>query len=283
MSFACLSDNCIRMLFKGGKALFLMKCNYREPDLVNNGNCRGKLILKLSVLKKSPEKLGLLVQKGDFIIEYGPSTLKMLCDYSSRLSKIREHFFNLCIERGDYNHLTGSKQSCYGSCKLLQEILSCREHLFFFHRIGMAYVDPFGFFECLKTAISRIDRPWCRNNKCFKKLTAILMLSLREVERSQLIYLFKDRYRRVNEGVYHEIFRPYKVIERVSLKNFNELSLVKEYFVDTYRIRIFRSQELEHVYQVSVHFPYSIKLISNMLINGINRVILDHVVKLDSL
>lgn len=283
MSSECLAESCIRMLLKSKKALLLMKCRHCEPDLVNNSNCRGKLILKLSILKKSPKKLRLLVQKGGLIVEYSFSTLNMLYDYSSKLSKLREHFMNLRIERGDHSHLIDSLPSCYSSCELLQEILSCRGHLFFFNHIGMAYGDPLGFFNFLKTAISRIGRPYCRNNKCFKKLTKLLTLLVREIEKSQLVSYFKDYYGRFKEEVYREIFRPHRVVGKVSLNSLNKSSLVKEYFVDTYRIKIFRPQELEHVYQVSVHLPYYIRLLSNMLINDINRALLDHVVKLDSL
>lgn len=282
MSTLCLTDDCVKTLFKDGKLSLVIKCRHSEPDPINNEVCRGKLILKLSLSSKAPKRIIVFSQKKNTVIKYGPSTVKLLSDYSHRLSRLRDILINLWIREG-LSDLPPTTSSCFHSCSAYKEILTCKDYLLFIHKIGIAYANPFDFFDFLQKALHRIKKVYCRNRKCFKKLTELLTLFLKEIEGSKLICLLKTYYDRLGNEVYYEIFRPHTVKEKAPHELIDKKSLIKEYEVDVYRIKIFESQGTEHAYKVSPSLPYVAKFFFKTLINNINESILDQTINFDLL
>ncbi|MEM1625379.1 MAG: ATPase, T2SS/T4P/T4SS family [Candidatus Nezhaarchaeales archaeon] len=282
MSTLCLTDDCVRTLLKDGKHLLVMKCRHNEPDPVNNEMCRGKLILKLSLLGKAIKKVIILSQKGNAVIEYSPSTVKLLSDYSRRLSRFRTLLMNLWI-RGELVCPLYTSYSDLHPCPLYREVVTCKDHLLFFHAVGIAYTRPFDFLDSLQQALHEIRGVRCKNKKCIRRFKELLTLFLREVERSKMMHLLRSYYNHLGDEIYREIFRPYIIRGGISCKLVDKGALIKEYEVDVYQVKIYESQGTEHIYHVSLSLPYIAKLFLRILVDNVSRTVLNQTINFDLL
>ncbi|MEM2482401.1 MAG: ATPase, T2SS/T4P/T4SS family [Candidatus Nezhaarchaeales archaeon] len=282
MSISCITDGCIRTSFKDGKHLLIMKCRHGQPDPISNEICRGKLFLKLSLLSKSPKRIMIFSQEGNTIVKYSSSTVKLLSDYSCRLSRLRKLLMNLWI-RGELICPLYTTPSRSHSCPLYEEVIACKDHLLFFHTMGIAYTHPFSFFDFLKQATHKVKGVNCKNKKCIKKLRDLLTLFLKEIENSKIIHLLRSYHDSLSDEVYREVFRSHMVSERTLHELTDKRFLVKEYEVDVYRVRIYESQGMECIYHISLSLPYIAKFFFKTLVDNISETVLSQTINLDFL
>ncbi|MEM0232697.1 MAG: ATPase, T2SS/T4P/T4SS family [Candidatus Nezhaarchaeales archaeon] len=282
MPTSCLTDSCIKTLFRNGKHILIMKCRHEQPDLISNEICRGKMFLKLSLLNKAPKGIMVFSQKDNTIIKYGFSTVRLLSDYSRRLSRLRKLLMNFWI-RGELICPLQMTSSRPHSCPLYEEIIACRDHLLFFHAMGIAYTHPFSFFDFLQQAPHKVKEVKCKNKKCIKKLRDILTLFLKEVENSKIIRLLRSYHDRLGDEVYREIFRLYTVSKRALQEITDKRFLVKEYEVDVYRVRIYEFQGTECIYHASLSLPYIAKFFFKTLVDNVNETVLSQTINFDLL
>lgn len=274
---SCLADDCVRALLKNGFSFFIMRCRHGEPDPINSEVCRGKLILRLSLSGSPPKGIMIFSQKDNIVLRYSSSTVKLLSDYSRRLSKLRSLLVNFWIEEGPRS------SPCYDYCPAYKEMLTCKDHLLFFRKLGIAYTEPFNFYIFLRKALHGTRKVHCKNRKCVKKLRNLLTLFLNEVEQSDMINLLKPYHNRPNNEVYQEIFRPHVIKKGALHCLMKKRSLIKEYEVDVYRIKIYESQDAERVYQVSLNLPYVVKFLFKILIDDISGAVLDQAMNFELL
>jgi len=123
----------------------------------------------------------------------------------------------------------------------------------------------------------------CRNKRCAKKLKSLLASSLKEIEESQFVLLFKNNHDMPENEIYKEIFRPQKVMKITLFDEHSKKLLIKSYKVDVFDINIYDFRSSEHLYHVSLNLPYAAKYLSDMLIDSIGEEILDKMIRRDSL
>jgi len=282
MGSQCLSEECVKVLSKDRRTIVVMKCRWNEPDVINNELCRGRLILRLSLLNKNLKGTSLIVQEKDKLVEYDPSTVRLLSDYSYKLFKIRKAFTRfwarLCID--DPRH---SQCQRLHSCSLYKVAADCKDGLSFFKDLGIAYVDPLAFYNSLRLAISKADKVRCGNKRCVREFKSLLELSLKEIEESQLISLLKNNQSTFVGDVYKDIFHPRKITRATHFNYHLKGPPIESYDVDIFHVEICRSRSSEHIYYVSINLPYALKYLSNMLIESMSERILDEMIKKDSL
>jgi type IV secretory pathway ATPase VirB11/archaellum biosynthesis ATPase len=279
----CLSEDCVKVLSRDRRAIIAVRCRWSEPDLVNNEACRGKLLLRLSLLSKSVKKVSLLVQARDSLIEYSPLTVKLLSDYSFRLSKLRRAFTKvwakLCVGDSWY-----SQHQCLYSCALYRSVVECKDYLSYFKDSGVAYVDPLAFYNFLRLAFLEVNKVRCRDKRCVDNLRSLLALSLKELEESRLISLLtKNNQGILGNEVYKDVFRPRKITKMKFLDHRLKELRIKSYEVDIFNVEICCSQSSDYLYYVSLNLPYALKYLSDLLIESISERVLDEIIKRDSL
>jgi type IV secretory pathway ATPase VirB11/archaellum biosynthesis ATPase len=283
MVLYCLSEDCITISPKDRKAIIAMRCRWGEPDLVNNEVCRGKLLLRLSLLSRNVKKISLLVQKGGSFAEYGSLTVRLLRDYSYRLSKLRKAFMKVWTKQhlDDLQHL---QCRCLHSCTLYRSVADCKNHLSFFNDLGVAYTDPFAFYNSLRLAFLEANKVRCRDKRCVNALRSLLALSLKEIEGSQFIsLLIKNNQGVLRDEVYKDVFRPLKIIKMIFLNDHFKGLQIKNYDVDIFNVNISCTSSLDYLYYVSLNLPYVLKYLCNVLIESISESVLDEIIKHDSL
>jgi len=283
MAELCIAATCLKTITRGKRTQIIMKCPKHEPDLKGNPLCRGKLILKLSLLNKESKPLDVvLLGKRSFMI-YDSSTLNILFDYSTRLSKLRKMLLELPTKNKAFYCVIS--KPCLDNCPILKEFLSFSNCFAFLNYLGMAYTDPLSFHAFVSSLIDRLRSLEEQNpyKKCLRVFIALLRSTFNELEGSQLIITFKDYYRQLGDGIYNEVFQPSCINERVETTEHHK-KLVEEYHVDIYTIRILESQTLEHIYSVSLNIPYTAKHLFIVLKNDLD--ITDHlnsIIRIDSL
>ncbi len=279
----CLSENCIKILFRDGRTMIAVKCRQDKPDMVNNEVCRGKLLLRLSLLSESVKGISLLVQEGDSLLEYSPSTVELLRDYSFRLSKLRKAFMRVWAKYCVSNSRSLQHQ-CSQSCVLYRSVADCKDNLSFFKDLGVAYIDPLAFYNSLRLAFLEANKARCRDKRCVEGLKSLLALSLKEIEGSQLISLLIEKGQGVlGNEIYKDVFRPQKVKKSVfSDSHFKKLQ-IKTYEFDIFNVEIRCSESSDYFYYVSQNLPLALKYLSYVLIESIDEKVFDEMIKQDSL
>ncbi|RLF07317.1 MAG: hypothetical protein DRJ60_02940, partial [Thermoprotei archaeon] len=283
MTEPCLAITCLKTITRSKRTLIVMKCSKHEPDLRNNPLCRGKLILKLSLLNREDEPVSVVLLGERRLIKYDSSTLNVLFDYSARLSKLRKMLLETPFGNKAF-HCVNSKP-CLHDCPVLKAFLNYKNCFAFLNYLGIAYTDPLGFHAFVSSLINKLKNleEHSYYKKCLHTFITLLKLTLNELESSQLIIAFKDYYRQLGEKIYNEVLQPSRINERAkSLERHKKL--VKEYHVDIYTIRILESQVLEHIYNVSLSIPYTAKHLFMALKNSLNIAdFLHDIIKIDSL
>ena len=282
MILCCFSEDCVRILPRDGRTIIVMRCRHGDLDVVNNGICRGKLLLRLSLLNKDVRRVSLLVQKKDSLIEYSPSTIKLLSDYSYRLSKIRRALMRFWAKHYVDNprHL---QRQCPCSCVLYKSVADCNDYVSFFKKLGIAYVDPLAFYIFLRSALLEANKVRCKDKKCANNLRSLLAFFLKEIEGSQLILLIRNSQGVLGDEVYKDVFRPKRITKLTPPdSNFKKLP-IKSYDVEVFKIEIYNSRSSDRLYHVSLNLPYELKYLSNVLIENIGKRDLEVVMKQDAL
>ncbi|MHC1637435.1 MAG: ATPase, T2SS/T4P/T4SS family [Candidatus Nezhaarchaeales archaeon] len=243
------------------------------------------MILKLSLLNRRREALSVVLLGKKSVIKYDPSTLNMLLDYSVRLSKLRELLLDLTFRDKAFRCVFS--EPCNHDCPIFKEFLGYKNCFAFLNHLGMAYTDPFRFYIFTASLIDKLEDLEVRHyyKKCLQAFIVFLKSSLNEIERSQLITAFKDYYCQFGDRVYSEALQPACISERTKpLGASHKGSLVKEYYVDIYSIKILESRALEYIYNVSLNLPYTIKYLFAVLNNNLDTTsFLDNIIKMDSL
>ena len=278
----CLSEDCVKIIFGGGKTIIAVKCRHDDLDLVNNKICRGKLFLRLSLLSKGMERISLLVQGRDSLVEYGPSTVRLLSDYSCRVSKIRKAFMSFWAKHYVDNPRYLQRQ-CLHSCALYKSVADCKDCLSFFEELGLAYVDPLSFYNSLRLALLEVNKVRCKDKKCVSNFRSLLAFSLKEVEGSQLILLLKNSQDILGDEIYKDIFQPKKITKATFSDRDLEKTSIKSYDVEVFKIDVHNLQLSDYLYYVSLNLPYELKYLSEALIERIDERALEKMMKQDSL
>jgi len=282
MTSHCINEDCVKVLFKKERTVIIVRCRGDEPDLVGKEACRGKLLLRLSLLSGSSKKTLLLVQEKGSLVKYSPSTIKLLSDYSHRLSKLRKNFMKLWTKQSFHDPRHYDPRCSY-SCVLYRSVADCKDHLSFFDNIGLAYTNPLAFYDFLRLAFCEANKVRCRNRRCAKELKSLLASSLKEIEESQFILLSKNSHYVFENEIYKEIFQQQKVMKIALLDEYHKGFPIKSYEVDVFDIEIYDFQSSEHLYRVSLNLPYAAKYLSDMLIDSVGGEILDKMIRRDSL
>lgn len=271
MASSCLSITCVKTIVKGKKVGIMMKCPHYEPDLRKNSFCRGKLILKLSLLNNRGVIAGVLFQGTRYLTKYDTSVLTPLIDYSARISNLRKSLLNFNFKRKSLRCL--HLGLCTPNCRIFNEYLVYQKCFAFLNELGLAYRDPFAFYALISSLIKdhnslKVHKQY---EKCFHALTSLLNKSYYEIDDSMLITKFKEHYRQLGDKIYEALFRPSYVIEKAgSLGQQVVSSPIKEYLVDVFRVKIFKLNTWEHTYFVSLDLPYTVKYLHLLLRDNID-------------
>ncbi len=183
----CITTSCIKLLSGRTRRVIVIKCPYQDPDLSRNYICRGKLILKLSLLKASDIALDAIGIGKNYFFRYNSSAIKMLHDYAIKLSRIKKLMLRESLKSGSLQCLFS--RPCHDDCALLKNILRFRNCFIFLNDIGLAYTNPLGFYKVIKSMLFELKDFKSRKEvrRCAKLFQSILTRSLSLLEESLLL------------------------------------------------------------------------------------------------